>query len=107
MQFGRTKTLPSGIVDYGVNCDAIADVTDGYSGAEIAALVPEALFTAFADGERAITTADLLAAAETVVPMSVSASERVSKLREWAKGRCRPASVSESVAMGDGRKLDI
>src|SRR3990172_158789 len=98
-QFGRS-------VD-GVDVSAVSAVTDGYSGAEIAALVPEALFAAFADGERGITTADLLAAAATVVPMSVSSSERVTKLREWSKGRCRLASVGEFVAAGDGRSLDI
>jgi SpoVK/Ycf46/Vps4 family AAA+-type ATPase len=107
-QFNRTSAavVPvDGVLD--IDIWAIARATDGYSGAEIAALVPEALFAAFADGERAINTADLLAAAATVVPMSVSSSERVTKLREWSKGRCRLASVGESIAAGDGRSLDI
>ena len=46
------------------------DATDGFTGAEIASLVPDALFTAFADGGREIDRDDLLAAATTVVPLS-------------------------------------
>jgi SpoVK/Ycf46/Vps4 family AAA+-type ATPase len=75
-----------------INAAKIAMATNGFSGAEIAALVPEALFTGFADGARPITTGDLLDAANAVVPMSKSQSERITKLRQWAAGRCRSAS---------------
>jgi len=40
-----------------------------FTGAEIAAIVPEAMFVAFADGGREITTEDLIAATKTVVPL--------------------------------------
>ena len=43
----------------------VAKACDGFTGSEIAALVPDALFTAFADGVREITTDDLIAAAAT------------------------------------------
>ena len=76
----------------GIDVAAFVAATDGFTGAEIASTVPDALFAAFADGKRAITTADLLAAAEKVVPLSVSAQEKVKALRDWAKGRARLAS---------------
>jgi hypothetical protein len=91
----------------GVDLGAVASATDGFVGAEIAALVPDALFEAFADGKRAITTQDLTKAATKVVPLSKTASEKISTLREWAKGRARPASAVERVADGAVRSLDL
>lgn len=70
----------------------VAAATEGFTGAEIAGMIPDALFEAFNDSARALTGDDLLAAAETVVPISRIAAEKVEKLREWAKGRARPAS---------------
>jgi SpoVK/Ycf46/Vps4 family AAA+-type ATPase len=70
----------------------IADVTEGFTGAEIAALVPDALFAAFADDAREITTADLVAAAKAIVPLSKTAAEKIAALRTWAAGRARPAT---------------
>ncbi len=91
----------------GVDLGAVASATDGFVGAEIAALVPDALFEAFADGKRAITTEDLTKAAAKVVPLSKTASEKISTLREWAKGRARPASAQEKAADGQVRSLDL
>ncbi len=72
---------------------AVAQATNGFTGSEIASLVPGAMFAAFADGEREITTEDLLTEAATVVPLSKTAAEKIAKLREWANGRARPAST--------------
>jgi hypothetical protein len=57
--------------------------------------VPDALFAAFNDGAREITTKDLTDAAVTVVPLSKTAAEKITKLREWAAGRARAASAAE------------
>lgn len=86
---------------------AVAEATRGFTGAEIAGLVPEALYAAFAEGERAITTDDLLAAAKQVVPLSQTAAEKVEALRAWAKGRATPASTPERTNTNSGRALDI
>lgn len=86
----------------GFNCRAVANATREFSGAEVAELVPTALFSAFA-GKRALQTQDLLAAAATVVPMSRSSSERIAALREWAKTRARRASPPESDGRTPGR----
>jgi hypothetical protein len=71
----------------------VAAVTDGWTGSEIAAIVPDSLFAAFADGAREITTDDLLTAAKSVVPLSKTAAEKITRLREWAAGRTRPANT--------------
>ena len=64
-----------------------------FTGSEIAAIVPEAMFTAFNDGKREPTAADLIEAAKNVVPLSKTASEKIKKLRAWAEeGRARFAS---------------
>jgi SpoVK/Ycf46/Vps4 family AAA+-type ATPase len=70
----------------------VAKATDGFTGAEIAALVPDALYSAFADGAREITTVDLVEAARNVVPLAKTASEKITRLRAWAASRCRPAT---------------
>jgi len=86
----------------------VATATADFTGAEIAALVPEALYSAFADGERAITTADLVAAAAATVPLARTAAEKIDKLRAWAKGRARPASVTPITRTSSAaRALDI
>jgi SpoVK/Ycf46/Vps4 family AAA+-type ATPase len=58
----------------------------GFTGAEIAALVPDALYAAFADGKRQIQTKDLIGAARTVVPLSKTAAEKIEELRKTPHG---------------------
>jgi SpoVK/Ycf46/Vps4 family AAA+-type ATPase len=109
----REEVLAAALRQHGrepesIALDRIAELTEGFSGAEIAAIVPDALFTAFAAGERAMTTADLIEAAKTVVPLSRTAGDKIQALREWAKGRARPASTPEvKTATDSGRKLDL
>lgn len=91
----------------GIDLAAVSGATEGFTGAEIAALVPDALFEAFADGERTITTVDLCRAAATVAPLSKTAAEKIAELRAWAKGRARPASTPESTAASLARALDL
>lgn len=94
-----------------ITVSKVASVCDGFTGSEIAALVPEAMYAAFADDSREITTDDLLKAAATVTPLSKTAAEKIEKLRAWAKGRARPATAAESVAEGKAsrasRKIDL
>jgi hypothetical protein len=79
-----------------VDTAKVAAACDGFTGSEIAAIVPDALFAGFADGAREITTADLLQAASTVVPLSKTAVEKIGRLRTWANGRARPATKAEA-----------
>ena len=73
--------------------EEVAAACDGFTGSEIAAIVPDALFAAFADGARELLVSDLVTAARSVVPLSKTAAEKIEKLRDWAKGRARFASA--------------
>jgi ATP-dependent 26S proteasome regulatory subunit len=99
-KFGRTV----GDAD----CSIVARKCEGFTGAEVAEIVPDALFAAFADGERALSVADLVASAASVAPLSKTAKEKIDGLREWARGRARPASLPEVQSTGGSeRALDL
>jgi AAA+ superfamily predicted ATPase len=84
-------------------------VTEGFTGAEVAAIVPDAMFAAFNDGAREIEADDLIRAARTVVPLTKTAGEKIERLRAWAKTRARPASKPETAtpAAATVRALDV
>jgi hypothetical protein len=92
-----------------IDAGKVAQACAGFTGSEVAAIVPDALFAAFGDSEREITTADLISAAGTVVPLTKTAAEKIGKLREWAAGRARPASAPEieKPARARGRAIDL
>ena len=101
--YGRDATA------IGIDLDAVADATPTFTGAEIAALVPDALFAAFTEQAREIATSDLLAAAEVVVPLAKTADERIRKLREFWLGRARAATSAAEVTTSSAatRALDL
>jgi SpoVK/Ycf46/Vps4 family AAA+-type ATPase len=80
--------------------EAIATATAGFSGAEIEQVVISALYDAFSE-DRDIDTASVLAEAKRSVPLSVTMSERIAVLREWARTRARPASSGEPEPIAD------
>jgi MoxR-like ATPase len=92
-----------------INIARVTATCVDFTGSEIAELVPDAMYAAFADDARELTTDDLLNAAGTVVPLAKTAEEKLKTLREWAKGRARPASLTpdRAEAKSAGRKLDI
>jgi SpoVK/Ycf46/Vps4 family AAA+-type ATPase len=71
--------------------DRLAEASQGYSGAEIEQAILSAMYDAF-DQKRDINTTDILQAIQTSVPLSVTMKEDLSKLRQWARDRARPAS---------------
>lgn len=74
----------------------LTKLSEGFSGAEIEQSIIDAMFTAFSDG-RAFTTEDISTALKDTMPLSKTMEEKITKLREWAKPRTRPAgSVSKS-----------
>jgi SpoVK/Ycf46/Vps4 family AAA+-type ATPase len=81
-----------------IDSEQISAACEGFTGSEIAAIVPDALFAAFNDKAREIRTKDLIAAASTVVPLTKTAAEKVKRLRDWSVGRARPASSAEAVS---------
>lgn len=92
-----------------IDTAALAQQSEGYSGAELEQAVIAALHRAFARrmskargaggssaGEAGkvtptVTTDDLREALDHSPPLSVTMAERVQALREWAAGRCVPA----------------
>lgn len=108
----RTAILGAALRSHGRNpadiaVSAVASRCADFTGSELAALVPEALFAAFSDGGREITAGDLSFAASNVVPLAKTAADKIGKLREWAKGRARPATAAIEAAARGGRELDI
>jgi SpoVK/Ycf46/Vps4 family AAA+-type ATPase len=88
--------------------DDIAAATDGFTGSEIAALVPDAMFYAFGDGGREINSADIIAAAATVTPLSKTADAKVKALKDWGATRARAATATlKAVETKSARVLDI
>lgn len=79
-----------------IDSAAISDASDTFTGAEVAALVPDAMYLAFSDNAREITTEDLLSAAKSVVPLARTAKDKIDKLREWADGKARRATTPET-----------
>ncbi len=92
-----------------IGYEEVARATDNFTGSEIAALVPDALYTAFDDDEREIETADLLAAARNVVPLAKTAEKKITDLRAWAVGRARSATTADTAkpTQATGRRLDL
>ena len=69
----------------------LAELSDGFSGAEIEQAIISSLYDAF-ENERDLVDADILQTLQTLVPLSRTMSEDISRLREWATTRARPAS---------------
>ena len=91
-----------------LDLNAVVDATTDFTGAEIAELVPTALYAGFADDAREITTNDLLDAASNVVPLSTSSEAKIKALREWGKTNARAASAATvQKAVSKGRKIDL
>lgn len=70
---------------------ALAGVAEGFSGAEIEEAVLAGLYRAF-DAGRDLGQQDLIDACEVTVPLSATMREPISRLRNWARNRARPAS---------------
>jgi SpoVK/Ycf46/Vps4 family AAA+-type ATPase len=71
----------------------LAKVSDGFSGAEIEQAIVAAMYEAFAQ-DREFTQLDIIAAIKSTLPLSRTAIEQVTALRDWARQRARPASSS-------------
>lgn len=74
--------------------DTLAAVTEGWTGAEIEALMNESLFAAFDEGKEPDTEL-LVDLSSKTVPLSKTMAGEMQNLRTWAEGKCRPASCVE------------
>ncbi len=78
--------------------DRLSEATPGFSGAEIEAVVVDALYDAF-DETKELTTESVIAAAHHTIPLSMTMRERIEELREWATTRARAASSAKAEDM--------
>ncbi len=76
----------------------LADATTGFSGAEIESAVKAGLLHAFMDGEREVTTGDIVRRARQIQPTSVMKREQIESLRSWAREHMAIDAGGTSVA---------
>lgn len=76
--------------------EQLAQLSVGFSGAEIEQTVIAALYEAFHQN-RDIAHVDLVQSIASIVPLSKTMREDIDNLREWAKSRARPASTPEDI----------
>ena len=76
--------------------EKVATAANGYSGAEIDAAVQGALYAAYSE-KKPLDTESLISALARTVPLSVTRSEEIAALREWAKTRAVPAAAGQFV----------
>jgi ATPase family protein associated with various cellular activities (AAA) len=74
----------------GFDTARLAQASEGYSGAEIEQPIVSALYTAFSQ-KRQLSTDILLSELQSTQPLSVTRSEEITSIREWAKNRATPA----------------
>lgn len=73
--------------------DLLAEASEGYVGAEIEQTIIDAMYLAFNENLRRVTTVDILACIKKQVPLSISQRETVASLRAYlAEGRAVSAS---------------
>ncbi len=80
--------------------NALAEATEGHSGAEIEQAVISAMYDAF-NLDRDITTDDILKVAKQSIPLSMTMKEKIDMLRYWAGTRARPASSATPPETGE------
>ena len=71
----------------------LADISEGYSGAEIEQAVIVGLFDAFSD-KRPLAATDLTRAVHNMVPLSITQAEQISRVRQWATIRAVAATAT-------------
>ncbi len=69
----------------------LARITDGFTGSEIESAFTEAMFLGF-ERDREPTNLDIAGVLDAFVPLSKQMAEQITGLRQWAKGRARPAT---------------
>jgi len=68
----------------------LAELGDGFSGAELEQAIVSGLYAAFAE-DRPLTTADVAREITDTKPLSTTMAEPIAALRSWARGRTVPA----------------
>jgi len=90
------------------NLDLLAQESEGYVGAEIEQTVIDAMYAAFNENMRRVTTEDIRRSLRTQVPLSISQRETVTALRAWlAEGRAISASSAVKERSGTDQPVAL
>jgi SpoVK/Ycf46/Vps4 family AAA+-type ATPase len=91
--------------DFDIN--ALVAASEHFSGAEIEEAIISALYDAFY-AEHDLTTDDIQQTMHQTVPLSKTMDEHLSRLRSWAEGRARHASIPRGPSpTGDHRRMEF
>jgi ATP-dependent 26S proteasome regulatory subunit len=86
---------------------ALVGASREFSGAEIEQAIISALYDAFAENGK-LTTEHILEALGQTVPLSKTLDEQLARLRTWAEGRARHASVARKpIAEREHRRMEF
>lgn len=77
----------------------LVKASEGFSGAEIEEVVNEALFNAYANGQKDLEMKNLLDCINSTSPLSRTMAETIANLRKWADQRARLASSEKPEAV--------
>jgi AAA+ superfamily predicted ATPase len=86
--------------------DLLVEKSASFTGAEIEAAIISALYEAFDDNKRELTTDDILNAMDDTVPLAVTMKEQIDSLRSWANKRARHASKLKKRRIKDQDIID-
>ena len=81
---------------------ALVEASKDFSGAEIEEAIISALYDAFAE-RRQLSTEHVIGALGQTVPLARTMDEQISRLRAWAEGRARNASVARGLQEPDAQ----
>lgn len=84
----------------------LAQMTEGFVGAEIEQIVITALYEAFFN-KRPLEFQDLTNTIKNVVPLSVTQKEQILSLRQWANIRAVAATKKDDMAQYDNKSSDV
>jgi len=91
----------------GFDLPPLIEASKDFSGAEIEQAIISALYDAFY-AKRELATGDVLEALRQTVPLAKTMDEQINRLRSWAEGRARNASVARAAqAPTERRKMEF
>lgn len=99
------------IDDSGINYEELAEKTDGFTGAEIEAIVKAAKWDAFdahtSESPVYLSQQHLLEQIQEAIPLSIQMAETIGDMREWAKANAKPTSTPGKMADISGGKYHV
>lgn len=89
----------------GFDTPLLARSCEQFTGSEIEAVFIDALHEAFAGNTEPDAEQHLLPAVTRIVPLAQLMDGQIAALRQWARGRARPAGADHTAGRSEGRKV--